>query len=59
MLKRRIDEIQEIKYKIQKLLMAEGEDSEKLQWKSMIMDIFRTESRKLQDKGRVKKKEST
>ena len=59
MLKRRIDEIQEIKCKIQKLLMAEGEDSEKLQWKSMIMNIFRTESRKLQDKVRVKKKEST
>ena len=59
MLKRRIDKIQEIKYKIQKLLMAEGEDSEKLQWKSMIMNIFRTESRKLQDKVRVKKKEST
>ena len=59
MLKIRIDEIQEIKYKIQKLLMAEGEDSEKLQWKSMIMNIFRTESRKLQDKVRVKKKEST
>ena len=39
--------------------MAEGEDSEKLQWKSMIMNIFRTESRKLQDKVRVKKKEST